>query len=241
MRCIDDFEVGNRLKKLREDKGNNKTDLAIELNISTAQYGRLEGGKARITTEVLNKACAYYNTSVNYVLFGESPLYTSVFFEKINKLPQPDIRRFLKILSCLFPLDSNNSKKYSEEPFYKIFMDGLLEMIPVHAPSAVMYVLVFEKNRKKVSENQMIRELGLTRFKWDSLIKDCNVHDITIPLTINNKYGYDMDFLINNKINCNMFFDNLFEKENPVKQKEIMEIFDLVVKTSAQNINKGQE
>lgn len=120
-------------------------------------------------------------------------------------------------------------------------MDGLLEMIPVHAPSAVMYVLEYEKNRKKVSENQMIRELGLTRFKWDSLIKDCNVHDITIPLTINNKYGYDMDFLINNKINCNMFFDNLFEKENPVKQKEIMEIFDLVVKTSAQNINKGQE
>lgn len=241
MRCIDDFEVGKRLEKLREDKGNNKTDLAIELNISTAQYGRLEGGKARITTEVLNKVCAYYNTSVNYVLFGESPLYTSVFFEKVNKFPQSDIRRFLKILSCLFLLNSSDSKKYSKEPFYKIFMDGLLEMIPVQASSAVMYVLEYEKNRQKVSENQMIRELGLTRFKWNTLIKDCNVHDITIPLTISNKYGYDMDFLINNKINCNMFFDNLFEKENPEKQKEIMEIFDMVLKTSAHNINEGQE
>lgn len=241
MWCIDDFEVGNRLKKLREDTGNNKTDLAIELNISTAQYGRLEGGKARITTEVLNKVCAYYNTSVNYILFGESPLYESVFFKKINKFPQSDIKRFLKILSCLFLSDTGNNKKYSEEPFYKIFMDGLLEMIPVHAPSAVMYVLEYEKNRKKVSENQMIRELGLTRFKWNTLIKDCNVHDITIPLTISNRYGYDMDFLINNKINCNMFFDNLFEKENPERQKVIMEIFDMVLKTSAHNINEWQE
>ncbi len=236
MRCIDDFEVGNRLKTLRESKGNNKTDLAIELDISTAQYGRLENGKARITTEVLNKVCAYYNTSINYVLFGETPLYTSVFFEKINGRPQTDIKRFLKILSCLFPL--KNNKKYSEEPFYKIFMDGLLEMIPDNASSSIMYVLEYEKNRKKASENQMIRELGLTRFKWNTLIKDHNIHDITIPLTISNQYGYDLDFLINNKISDNMFFDNLFTTETPGKQKEIMQIFDMVVKSGEEDGNR---
>lgn len=236
MRCIDDFEVGNRLKTLRESKGNNKTDLAIELDISTAQYGRLENGKARITTEVLNKVCAYYNTSINYVLFGETPLYTSMFFEKINRRPQTDIKRFLKILSCLFPL--KNNKKYSEEPFYKIFMDGLLEMIPDNASSSIMYVLEYEKNRKKASENQMIRELGLTRFKWNTLIKDHNIHDITIPLTISNQYGYDLDFLINNKISDNMFFDNLFTTETPGKQKEIMQIFDMVVKSGEEDGNR---
>ncbi len=39
-----------------------------------------------------------------------------------------------------------------------------------------------------------------------------------------------MDFLINNKINADMFFDNLFAEENPERQKNIMQVFDLVVK-----------
>lgn len=67
MQHISDLQIGVRLQKLRESKGNNKTDLAIELNISTAQYGRLENGKATISIEVLNKICSYYNTSVNYM------------------------------------------------------------------------------------------------------------------------------------------------------------------------------
>ena len=36
MQHISDLQIGVRLQKLRESKGNNKTDLAIELNISTA-------------------------------------------------------------------------------------------------------------------------------------------------------------------------------------------------------------
>lgn len=52
MRCINDFEAGSRLQKLCESKGNNKTDLSIELNISTAQYGLLESGKSRISSDM---------------------------------------------------------------------------------------------------------------------------------------------------------------------------------------------
>lgn len=228
MQHISDLQIGVRLQKLRESKGNNKTDLAIELNISTAQYGRLENGKATISIEVLNKICSYYNTSVNYILFGESNSYKSLFFDKINGYPQSIIRRILKILSCLFYLQDN--KKYYNNPFYKIFIDGLLETIPVEAPSALMYVLEYERNRRKASENWMIRELGLTRFKWDTIMKDKSIHDIYIPLQVSNQYGYDMDFLINNKINADMFFDNLFAEENPERQKNIMQVFDLVVK-----------
>lgn len=228
MRCINDFEVGSRLQKLRESKGNNKTDLSIELNISTAQYGRLESGKSRITIEVLNKVCSYYNTSIDYVLFGEGSLHESVFFEKIRNYSEIDIRRFLKILSCLFSI--KDGKKYSGEPYYKIFMDGLLEMIPVSAASSIMYVLEYERIRRKVSENQMIDELGLSRFKWNSIMSGKRVHDISIPLQISNKYGYDMNFLINNRLSSDMFFDKLFAEESIKRQKSIMEIFDFIVK-----------
>lgn len=61
-------------------------------------------------------------------------------------------------------------------------------------------------------------------------MKDKSIHDIYIPLQVSNQYGYDMDFLINNKINADMFFDNLFAEENPERQKNIMQVFDLVVK-----------
>lgn len=227
MLYIDDIEIGRRLQKLRESKGNNKTDLSIEFDISTAQYGRLENGKARLSTEILNKICTYYDTNINYVLFGESPSDNSIFFNKMDGFPQSDIRRFLKMLSCMFTID--NDKKYYDEPFYKIFVNGLLEMIPVNAPSAAMYVLEYEKNRRKISENQMIRELKLTRFKWNTIMKNPYVHDISIPLEISNQYGYDMDFLINNRITCNMFFDKLYAGLSLEKQKNIMEIFDLIV------------
>ena len=41
---------------------------------------------------------------------------------------------------------------------------------------------------------------------------------------------YFVELTLNNKINADMFFDNLFAEENPERQKNIMQVFDLVVK-----------
>lgn len=70
MRRINNSKIGARLKKLRESRGIDKTDAALEFNIAPSQYGRIENGKKCISTEVLIKVCSYYNTSIDYILLG---------------------------------------------------------------------------------------------------------------------------------------------------------------------------
>lgn len=228
MRCMNDLEIGNRLKQFRLGKKVKMIDAALEFDISTAQYSRLENGQGRISVDVLNKACRYYNTSIDYILFGETASQESIYFQKLQHSSEIDLRRVLKILSCLMTI--GNCTEYLENPSYKIFMGGLLEQIPVDAPSSMPYVLEYEKNHRKVSENTIIKELGITRFKWNSIMQGKRIQDVSIPLKISNQYGYDMDFLINNRLSSNQFFDELMLHEKQDKQKSILKIFDSVIR-----------
>lgn len=234
MRCINDVDIGERLKKLREKSGAKMIDIAIEFNISMAQYSRLESGKGRISVDVLNKACQYYGRSIDYILFGAKTSKESIFFQKVQNFKEKDIRRFLKVLCCLLDLDESVSD-YKKDPMYKLFMGGLIEKIPCDAANAMPYVLDYERNLQKISENTMIEELEITRFKWNSIMRGTAVNDIMIPLMISERYGYDLDFLINNRIPKNLFFDNIFFTINTDRQVKIMKLFDEMI------IYEGQE
>lgn len=235
MRCIKDSDIGARLRKLRLNTGAKMIDMAVEFDISMAQYSRLESGIARISVDVLDKACKYYDCTINYILFGQKNTCESIFFQKLQSFEEKDIRRFLKILCCLLDAEKIPSK-YKDEPMYKIFVGGLLEMIPYTASNAMPYVLEYEKNLCRKSENTMIEELGLTRFKWNSIMRGTRVSDITIPLAISNRFGYDMDFLINNKISESLFFDEFFYQLKSEHQKNVMKLFDDIIKVEGQEL-----
>lgn len=239
MRCIDHVEVGERLKRFRLDKGVKEIEVALEFAISTAQYSRLENGQGCISTDVLNRACAYYNTSVDYILFGKNQSVDSVFFQKLQNSSEEELRRTLKILTCMLTL--RNRRDYIDSPWFKIFARGLLERIPLTADSAIPYVLEFERNLEKLSENAMIEKMGLTRFKWNSIMQNKKVQDVMIPLEISNQYGYDMNFLINNKIAGGTFFDELFAGETEDRQNKIMEVFDTVIDMNQGHILEKQK
>ncbi len=49
MRRINNSKIGARLKKLRESRGIDKTDAALEFNIAPSQYGCIENGKKCIS------------------------------------------------------------------------------------------------------------------------------------------------------------------------------------------------
>ena len=93
------------------------------------------------------------------------------------------------------------------------------------------------KTVKEPVKMRMIKELGISRYKWNSIMKSGYAHDIEIPLNISNQYGYDMEFLINNKITANKFFDTLFAIQSPEKQKDIMQVFELVVTNQEKEYN----
>lgn len=58
----------NRIRDLREDKDLYQKDLAKVLNITQAQYSRIETNENQLSYEGLIKLATFYNTSVDYIL-----------------------------------------------------------------------------------------------------------------------------------------------------------------------------
>lgn len=234
MQCISDLEIGKRLFLLRNKKHDREIDISIVLEISPAQYCRLEKGKNRITVDVLQKACAYYNVTAEYILFGTENMKSDILRE-FDGFSERTIRRLLKILSLLILdidyIDSDNA-------IYKLFMGGLMELVPIEAASAIPAVLLFEKNRRNVSENTIIKELGISRFIWTSIMKDKPIKNVEIPLKIQEQYGYNLDFLINNRICSNIYFEEFLPKELSEHHKRIIQVFDKIVAMQKQKIEK---
>ena len=129
-----------------------------------------------------------------------------------------------------------NETEVKDSAMYKILMGGLMEMTPVDADSAIPSVLEYEKNRRNVSENTMIKELGLSRFVWTRIMKNEPIKNIEIPLRIQSQYGYGLDFLINNKIKDNMFLESQLSKETFKRQQEILHTFEQIIKMQSKDI-----
>lgn len=58
----------NRLKDLREDKDLFQKDVATILNITQAQYSRIETGEYQLSYDGLIKLALFYETSIDYIL-----------------------------------------------------------------------------------------------------------------------------------------------------------------------------
>lgn len=228
MRQIDDVSISERLQVLRNSKGEREVDISTVLEISPAHYCRLEQGKSKITVDVLQKACTYYGVTAEYVLFG-TKRKVGIVLEKMDGFSEVVIRRLLKIFSCLLFMEGREIES-QDDAMYRLFMGGLMELLPVGAVSAIPTVLEYEKNRRNISENAMIRELGISRFIWTSIMRNDPIKNIEIPLKIQDKYGYSLDFLINNRIQDDMFLETQLLRKPIERQREIMQTFDRIIK-----------
>lgn len=228
MRQIDDVSISERLQVLRNSKGEREVDISTVLEISPAHYCRLEQGKSKITVDVLQKACTYYGVTAEYILFG-TKRKVGIVLEKMDGFSEVVIRRLLKIFSCLLFMEGREIES-QDDAMYRLFMGGLMELLPVGAVSAIPTVLEYEKNRRNISENAMIRELGISRFIWTSIMRNDPIKNIEIPLKIQDKYGYSLDFLINNRIQDDMFLETQLLRKPIERQREIMQTFDRIIK-----------
>ena len=233
MHQMNHADIGKRLQKLRVCKGEREVDISTVLEISPAHYCRLEKGKDKITVDVLQKACTYYDVAAEYILFGIKKK-VGIVLEKIDGCSEEMIRSLLKIFSCLVFV-GNRGTEIQNEAMYRVFMGGLLELIPVDAASAIPTVLEYEKNRRDVSENMMIKELGISRFIWTSIMHNEPIKNMEIPLTIQEQYGYSLDFLINNRIQDDLFLETQLLQKPLERQREIMHIFDGIIRMQEKN------
>jgi len=58
----------NRIKELREDNDIKQIQLAKLLNITQAQYSRIENNEFELSYDGLIKLAYFYNTSIDYIL-----------------------------------------------------------------------------------------------------------------------------------------------------------------------------
>lgn len=58
----------NRIKDLREDSDLFQKDIAKILNITQAQYSRIEKNKYQLSYDGLIKLALFYRTSIDYIL-----------------------------------------------------------------------------------------------------------------------------------------------------------------------------
>ena len=65
---IEEMDLGNLLKNLREEKNLTQSDLAKRLNISRVQYCQYENDYFNIPIKYLIIIADYYNISVDYLL-----------------------------------------------------------------------------------------------------------------------------------------------------------------------------
>lgn len=236
MRQIDDEGVSERIQGLRNSKGDREIDVSTVLEISPAHYCRLEQGKTKITVDVLQRICTYYGVTAEYILFG-TKREVGIVLGKMYGFSEEVIRRLLKIFSCLLFMGVEaRETEPQNDAMYRLFMGGLMELIPVEATSAIPTVLEYERNRRNISENAMIRELGISRFIWTSIMRNDPIKNMEIPLKIQEQYGYNLDFLINNRIQDDMFLETQLLRKPLEQQRKIMHVFEHIIKMQDRDI-----
>ncbi len=68
--------IGQKIKKLREEKGITQEAMALQLDVTQSNYGRLEKDDRRLNVVKLLKIVRILNTNISYI-FNESDVNTT--------------------------------------------------------------------------------------------------------------------------------------------------------------------
>ena len=66
------FDLGEKIKLLRNRRGLKQDDLSDVLNLSRGQISNLEKGRRNISLKQLEKLCEYFKVDISYFLMSET-------------------------------------------------------------------------------------------------------------------------------------------------------------------------
>jgi len=102
-------ELGKRIQQLRKEKGLSQTELAGQIGVSYAQLSRYEIKDAQPPAEVLNKMADALDTSVDFLINGnttekaQSTLRDAELlkqFREIDQMPDSEKSTIIKVVSA---------------------------------------------------------------------------------------------------------------------------------------------
>lgn len=103
--------LGERLKKLRKERGLLQKDIAKMLNISTSAYGYYEQNKRDPDTKTLQLLADFYNVSVDYLL-GRTDIrnpyektYDKLGINELSPESKKELEKFIELLKLKDKMD----------------------------------------------------------------------------------------------------------------------------------------
>lgn len=80
----DNIEVGERIRKIREDLKMTREQFSEMIDISDVFLGQIERGERSLSIKTLSKIIHYSGSSADYILFGENK--NNGIISKINRI-----------------------------------------------------------------------------------------------------------------------------------------------------------
>lgn len=107
--------IGNKIKKLREEKRLTQQELAEEMGLAQSTIAMIESGKKEGSTKTLKKLADFFNISIDYLLsedeeqdkINEYEEQNKIFFSKFGKLSIKDRNKIIKMME-LFEEETND-------------------------------------------------------------------------------------------------------------------------------------
>ena len=98
----DNLEVGERIRKIREDLKMNREKFSEMIDISDVFLGQIERGERSLSIKTLCKIVYFTGSSTDYILFGNESNNTTI--NKINRIlsksSDANIQYFYDIINC---------------------------------------------------------------------------------------------------------------------------------------------
>ena len=96
------FEVGERIRKVRENLKMNREKFSEMIDISDVFLGQIERGERSLSIKTLCKIVYFTGSSTDYILFGNESNNTTI--NKINRIlsksSDANIKYFYDIINC---------------------------------------------------------------------------------------------------------------------------------------------
>lgn len=95
-------EIGNRIHKLREEKGYTKEELAEIVGISVSHIYQIENSKRGFTTWILHHLSQVFDVSTDYLIYGQTSNLKSI--KLIKTLEDLSVEKRTKIEGILMEI-----------------------------------------------------------------------------------------------------------------------------------------
>lgn len=206
--------IGKNIRELREEHGVSRINMAMEMGYSQSNYGKIESGQQQLACQGLIILCKQFSCKPERIVFGEkdtAPQFLSYFAE----YSEYEKRRILRML-YLFLKCQNIKAKAS---FHKIFGSDILSKIPPEEENVLPLVLEYERKAKDITRSKMISFLGISKNKYYNLLSGEPLSNIDTLIMLHEKLGYDMSFLLLNRVNPELFFSVISHSWNSREQE----------------------